>query len=98
MKANITNLKKALKACAKAHNAKFNDWSSEGQLGIWSTTPGTICDVQMILQAFFGSDNSMEVSSTVNCITVWLDDSMVRNNKEVDETTLALALPYGTKL
>ena len=34
MKANITNLRKALKACAKAHNAKFDNWSSEGQLGV----------------------------------------------------------------
>ena len=98
MKANLTNLRKALKACAKAHNAKFDNWSSEGQLGVWSTTPGTICDVRMILSAFFGTDEAAEVSEDIGCITIWLDDSMVRSQREVDETTLALHLPYGTKL
>ena len=95
MKANITNLCKALKACAKAHKTKFDDWSSEG---VWSTTPGTICDVRMILSAFFGTDEAAEVSEDIGCITIWLDDSMVRSRRDVDETTLALALPYGTKL
>lgn len=98
MKANLTNLRKALRACAKAHKAKFDNWSNEGQLGVWSTTPGTICDVRMILSAFFGTDEAVEVSEDIGCITVWLDESMVRSKREVDETTLALALPYGTKL
>lgn len=98
MKANITNLKKALKACAKAHNCEFSDWSDEGQLGVWSVTPGTICDVRMILTAFFGDDYAADADENIGCITIWLDDSMVRSQREVDETTLALALPYGTKL
>lgn len=98
MKANLTNLKKALKACAQAHKAEFDDWSSEGQLGVWSTTPGTICDVRMILTAFFGSDEAAEVSEDIGCITIWLDETMVRSKREVDETMLYTALPYGTKL
>lgn len=98
MKANLTNLRKALRACAKAHKAKFDNWSSEGQLGVWSTTPGTICDVRMILTAFYGTDEAVEVSEDVGCITIWLDETMARSRREVDETTLALALPYGTKL
>ena len=98
MKANITNLKKVLRICAKAHNCQFEDWSGEGQLGVWSTTPGTICDVRMILSAFFGTDEAAEVSEDIGCITIWLDETMVRSQREVDMTTLALAIPYGTKL
>lgn len=98
MKANITNLKKALKACAKAHKARFNDWREDGQLGIWSVTPGTICDVQLILESFFGNNKAMDISNGIGCITIWLDDSMVRNKRNVDEQMLAMALPYGTKL
>ena len=74
MKANITNLKKVLRICAKAHNCKFDDWSSDGQLGVWSTTPGTVCDVQQILEGFFGDDSAMEVTYSLNCITIWLDE------------------------
>ena len=98
MKANITNLKKVLRLCAKAHNCEFNDWSPEGQLGVWSTTPGTICDVRMILESFFGDDCAMEVSGDIGCITIWLDETMVRSRREVNMTNLSLALPYGTKL
>lgn len=97
MKATIKNLKKALKACADAHNCKYCDWSKEGQLGVWSTTPATICDVKMILSAFFGSDDAADVDESIGCITIWLDSSMDTEN-EVDERTLALALPHGTKL
>ncbi len=96
MKANITNLKKVLRICAKAHNCEFKDWSIEGQLGVHSETPATICDVHMILDAFFGSHDMAEASW--GYVTVWLDESMVRSKREVDMTTLALALPYGTKL
>lgn len=96
MKANITNLKKVLRICAGAHKCKFEDWSSEGQLGVNSETPGTICDVQMILDAFFGNHDAAEVS--YGYVVVWLDESMVRNRKEVDMRLLSLALPYDTKL
>ena len=95
MKANITNLKKALKACAKAHKCNFYDWSEEGQLGVKSLTPATICDVHMILDAFYGNHDAAECG--YECITIWMDESM-NSKKDVDELTLALALPYGTKL
>lgn len=95
MKANITNLRKALKSCAKAHNAKFSDWACEGQLGVWSTTPGTICDVRMICEAFFGHSDAVEVCHDVNCITIWL---CYEYQPVVDEQTMYMALPYGTKL
>jgi len=95
MKANLTNLRKALKACAKAHNARFDNWASEGQLGVWSTTPATICDVQMICEAFFGNTDAVEVSGSINCITIWLCYDYL---PEVDEMKLQKALPYGTTL
>ena len=82
MEANLTNLLKALKACAKAHNAKFSDWSDEDQLGIWSTTPGTICDVQMICEAFFGHHDCVDVQGDLDCITVWLGNDYLQ---QVDE-------------
>ena len=98
MKANLTNLIKALKACAKAHNAEFESWANEGQLGIWSVTPGTICDVQMICEAFFGKTEApgpMEVNHDVDCITIWLCYDFL---KEVNEQLMYMALPHGTKL
>lgn len=97
MKANITNLKKALKACAKAHNCEFEDYSCEGQLLVCSETPATICDVNMILESFFGSHDAAEHSGW-GSITIWLDSSMSRSKREVDMDQLAMALPYGTKI
>lgn len=96
MKANITNLKKVLRICAKAHNCRFSDYSCEGQLLVGSMTPGTICDVQMILDAFFGNHDAVETGW--GSVTVWLDSSMRGNKNEVDMDLLAMALPYGTKL
>lgn len=98
MKANLTNLIKALKACAKAHKAEFNQWLDDGQLGIWSTTPGTVCDVEMICEAFFGKvedSNPVEVKYGINCTTVWLCYDFL---KKVNEPLMYMALPYGTKL
>ena len=94
MKANLTNLRKALEACAKAHNAKFEDWSDEGQLGVWSITPGTICDVKMICEAFFGP-NPMMVEPNYGYTTVWLGYDYL---PEVNDGLLYSALPYGTTL
>jgi len=96
MRANLTNLRKALKACAKAHGAKFFDWSREGQLGINSDTPATVCDVQTIMDAFYGRHNMTEVSW--GYVTIWLEQMMLRNSSEVDEPLLKMALPYGTVL
>ena len=97
MKANIQNLKKVLGICAKAHNCDFDDYSDEGQLLVGSETPATICDVHMILDAFFGHHNAAE-NSGWGSITIWLDSSMDGSCRDVDMTTLALALPYGTQL
>ena len=93
MKANLTNLRKALKVCAKAHNAKFENWANEGQLGINSETPATICDVQMICEAFFGHSDMVEVGWGYT--TIWLCDEF---KKEVKEDLMYMALPYGTKI
>lgn len=68
----------------------------EGQLGVHSDTPGTICDVQMIMDAFYGRHDMTEVS--YGYVTIWLEEMMVRNQNEVDEVLLYMALPYGTKL
>jgi len=95
MKANLTNLCKALEACAKAHNAKFSDWSDEDQFCVWSSTPATICDVQMICEAFFGHHDGVEVQCDLDCITIWLCNDY---KPEVDEQKMYLALPYGTQL
>ncbi len=97
MKATIENLKKALKACADAHKCDFEDYSNEGQLLVCSETPATICDVHLILDAFFGNHKAAE-NNGWGSVTVWLSASMTKDKKEVDETTLALALPYGTIL
>ena len=96
MKANITNLKKVLRICAKAHKASFYDWSQEGQFGIESDTPATFCDVQMVLQAFYGRDDMVEAG--YGFVTVWLMESMDRNKRDVDLTLCRMALPHGTEL
>ena len=95
MKANITNLKKVLKICAKAHNTTFHDWSIDGQFGLHSETPGTICDVQMICEAFFGKTEPSAVEPGYGYVTVWLCYDFL---PEVDERLCMMALPYGTKL
>lgn len=96
MKANITNLKRVLKLCAKAHNATFHDWSCEGQLGIHSETMATIYDVRMICQSF--GLGAMMVEPSNGYVTVWLDEKLYRNKAEVDLDRCAMALPYGTEL
>ena len=96
MKANLTNLKKVLRICAKAHKCEFNDWSNEGQLGLHSETPATICDVQFILDAFYGRHDMVE--NSYGFVTVWLEPMMYGNKSQVDVQLCALGLPYGTDL
>lgn len=95
MKANLENLKKALRACADAHNAEFCDWSAEDlQIAVKSETVPTISDVRMICEAFFGSASMVEVGwgyTNVYCDT----DRML---PEVNGELLRLALPYGCQL
>lgn len=50
MKANVTNLKKVLRMCAKAHNAKFCDWSYEAQVSIESDSVPVASDVMDLLR------------------------------------------------
>ena len=97
MKANITNLKKALKACAKAHKTPFINWSFDGQLALGSDSIPVYSDVSMICEAFFGA-GATRVTPAYGYTTVWLKDSMRRNQREVDTDLLSLALPYGTVL
>lgn len=96
MKANITNLKKVLRICAKAHNATFHDWSGEGQVSVESETPGTICDVELVLDAFYGRHDMIEVG--YGHTMVWLEEMMRGNRNEVDMDLCLMALPYGTKI
>lgn len=98
MKANIKTLKRVLKKVAKAHNCEFKDWSDEGQLGIHSETPATICDVSLVLDGFFGNHQASEFG--YGWITVWLDKSMDsdRTIEPINMKTIRMALPYGTRL
>ncbi len=93
MKANKTNLKKALKVCAKAHKIHFLDWGNEGQYGLQSQTVPVIADVQTICKAFYG--HSEMVESAYGYTIVWLGSEFL---PEVDEQTLRFALPSDTKL
>ena len=98
MKANIKTLKRVLKKVAEAHHCEFKDWSDEGQLGIHSETPATICDVHLVLDGFFGNHHASEVG--YGYINVWLDESMDtdRTISAIDMRTIRMALPSGTRL
>ena len=96
MKATIKNLKKALKACAKAHNCDFEDWSEDGEFGLHSTTVPVVADVRMILESFYGTHEMCEVAAGFTSVELY--DYMDDKKRDVDELTLSLALPYGTKL
>lgn len=93
MKANLTNLRKALKASADAHNVDFHWWRNDGQITLRSEAVPVLADVQMICRAFYGHDSMVETG--YGYTIVWLGDGFMEN---VNEVTLALALPYGTKL
>jgi len=95
MKATLETLKKALAACARAHKSEFSDWSEEdGQVAIKSESVPVINDVRMICEAFFGSARMVEVGWGYT--NVYLDECEMKTR--VDETTLRLALPFGTEL
>ena len=93
MKANITNLRKALKASADAHNVKFHYWRNDGQMALESEAVPVVADVRMICEAFYGF--SAMVEANYGYTTIWLGSEF---EKEVGEGLLALALPYGTQL
>lgn len=98
MKATIANLKKALKACAKAHNVEFKNWTADGQVGVHSETIPVVADVKMIIEAFYGNKARNELVDTGwGYTTIYLYSTMNTKN-DVDETLLKLALPAGTEL
>lgn len=81
--------------CAKAHNAKFCDWSGEAHVAIESENVPVVSDVRTILEAFYGShDPFLEVNwgHTI----VWFDTCMFRSQREVNINLLRMALPYGS--
>lgn len=96
MKANLTNLRKALRMSARAHNVEFCDWADECQLGIHSEAVPVLADVQMILDSFFGRHDMIETGW--GYITIWLEEFMWGNKAEVNEMLLRLALPYGATI
>ena len=93
MKANITNLRKALKASADAHNVEFHWWRNDGQMTLKSESVPVLADVRMICDAFFGHHTM--VDTDWGYTVVWLGDGF---REKVDEISLALALPAGTEI
>lgn len=93
MKANFTNLRKALKASADAHKVKFEHWRDDGMMALESVTIPVMNDVQMICDAFFGNHEMVEECFGYTCVSFGYDFL-----PEVDEMTLQFALPYGTVL
>lgn len=94
MKANITNLRKALKASADAHKVEFHWWKNDGNMTLKSESVPVLGDVRMICEAFFGRTDMVEAD--YGYTMVWLGVCAFRD--AVDESLLALALPYGTEL
>ena len=91
------NLIIALKACAKAHNAKFEDWSEEGQIGINAENIPTYADAKSIVSAFYKEEYANDVEMGWGYVTVFLYGKEAFR-EEVDEMTLMMALPYGIEL
>lgn len=98
-----SNLIKALKACAKAHNAKFADWRDEGQIGIEKECVPVFADVQSILRAFYKPEFTLP-DMGYGYITAYIYGEEYYNEDgsvgtaylpEVDEMLLGMALPYG---
>lgn len=93
MKANISNLRKALKTSAEAHKVEYHWWRNDGQITLKGESAPILADVRMICDAFFGHHDMVETDW--GYIIVWLGDGF---REKVDEITLSLALPYGTTL
>jgi hypothetical protein len=98
-----SNLIKALKACAKAHNAKFADWREEGQIGIQKECVPVFADVQSILRAFYKPEFTLPdmgygyITAYIYGEEFYNEDGSVDTayRSEVDEMMLGMALPYG---
>ena len=89
------NLLIALRATAKAHKVKFEDWADEGQVGIKSESIPVVSDVMSILRAFLKPDYTLpDVGWGFTTIYLYGQDAYL---DEVDEMTLTMALPYNCK-
>lgn len=90
------NLIKALKACADAHNAEFEDWREEGQIGIHKESVPVLADVRSILSAFYPAEYALP-DYGYGYITAYLYGDEAYRPK-VDELTLLMALPFGVEI
>ena len=91
MKANITNLIKALEICATAHNAELTFENGSSLILISSVSVPVIPDVQMITETFF--KNAVHVTTLFDIYTV-VEVSEFKD--EINTELLALALPYNS--
>lgn len=94
MKANVTNLRKALVASADAHNVAFHWYKDEAHMSLKSESVPVQSDVRMICEAFYGTDEMVDVD--FGYTIVYLDE--VKFLPEVNEELLYMALPYGEKI
>ena len=89
MKANIENLKEAMRRCAKAHRAEFFDWEeTSDQLCIGTSRVPVIMDVRMICEAFYGTFSPFDAEDGYTLIHLGMPFL-----PEVDEELLNMALP-----
>ena len=101
----VENVLIALKECAKAHNANFEDWTDEGQVGIDKECVPVLADVESILKSFYKEEYA-EAESGWGYVTAFIYDTYYAESGEienpfldkVDENLLMSALPYGLKV
>lgn len=96
--ANEKNLLKALKATAKAHNAEFENWLDEGQVGIKSETIPAVADIKTIVSAFTtNGNNNVEVGWGYT--TIFVDCLEYKEELSANDIMqLEMSLPYGLKI
>ena len=91
---------KALEICAKAHKVEFNLYDEDPndvQFAVMSTKIPLVADMRMIAEAFYGrSSGIVHVDNSWGYADFLLDYFPMLD--KVDEQTLAMALPAGTKL
>lgn len=93
MKATIKSLKKALKACAEAHNVEYKWWRDAGQVSLKSESVPVYADVKAICEAFYGRTDMLSVGWGFT--TVYLEPM---EKRDVDEILLSMALPSQLNL
>ena len=102
IKVNEKNLIKALRATAKAHNVKFENWLEDGQVGIKSESIPVVADVKSIVGAFCNNLNAHGlVEVGYGYTTIFIDSCMYDFKKEmssIDVMQLEMALPADTKI